>query len=81
MKNLALWAVSALFVAACTPKAEQPTELFTSAALTRFLAFEAGDGSTCVVRVLELPAHELLSNGEVSRSLSFFAGFFAYWHV
>ena len=62
-------------------KAEQPTELFTSAALTRFLAFEAGDGSTCVVRVLELPAHELLSNGEVSRSLSFFAGFFAYWHV
>lgn len=62
-------------------KAKQPAELFTSAALTRFLAFEAGDGSTCVVRVLELPAHELLSNGEVSRSLSFFAGFFAYWHV
>ena len=26
MKNLALWAVSALFVAACTPKAEQPTD-------------------------------------------------------
>ena len=80
MKNLALWAVSALFVAACTPKAEQPTELFTSAALTRFLAFEAGDGSTCVVRVLELPAHELLSDGEVSRSLSFLPRFFAYWH-
>ena len=26
MKNLALWAVSALFVSACTPKAEQPTD-------------------------------------------------------
>lgn len=61
-------------------KAEQPTELFTSAALTRFLAFEAGDGSTCVVRVLELPAHELSAHGEISGPLSFLAGFFAYWH-
>ena len=62
-------------------KAKQPAELFATSSLTCALILEACDGPTRVVRVFELSAHELLSNGEVSRSLSFFAGFFAYWHV
>ena len=62
-------------------KAKQPTKLFTASSLAGFLVLETCDCPARVVRVLELPAHELLSNGEVSRSLSFFAGFFAYWYV
>lgn len=61
-------------------KAEQPTELFTASSLACALILEACDGPTRIVRVLELTSHELLSDGEVSRSLSFLPRFFAYWH-
>lgn len=62
-------------------KAEQPPELLTTSALTRFLMLETGDCPARVVRVLELALHELFSDGEVSCTLSFLPWFFAYWHV
>ena len=62
-------------------KTEQPTELFTTPTLAGFLVLETCDCPARVVRVLELSLHKLLSDGEVSCSLSFLAGFFAYWHV
>lgn len=61
-------------------KAEQPAELFTTPTLAGFLVLEACDGPTRIIRVLELTSHELSAHGEISGSLSFFAGFFAYWH-
>lgn len=61
-------------------KAEEPTELLALPALSLALILEACDRPSRVVRVLEPTSHELLSDGEVSRSLSFLPRFFAYWH-
>ena len=62
-------------------KAEEPAELLALSALACTLFLEACDGPAGVVYVFELTFDELLSDGEISGPLSFFAGLFADRHV